>query len=360
MNSQRQHLLSQMFLRDLPEDLNTGRVLLKPLGRAARFITPCDACGEFSPKRLVSLCGHIFCFDCCVTRDTPEGLQLRCVVCNEKSLGDRGELTETFLKSLRFGCSCGHEGNLAELKEHIWNDDIDHRSPREEILTMPLERTSKSSFVASKDPNSQKTEPSVREKEGKELKKEQTETKDMFKEHKDTKLRDEVKELKDVKEFRELKEPRPKAFFCVELKTRIDEHRKTGTIQTAPGVSWQAAGYPVRFVCQIGAFNGKIFLGVFIQMLNDQPAFNTWPMKKRIIIELYNLKGEVVKTHRIITFANGKPVNEEFTIACNPTVGYGKPKFFNVEELLSRETELLCKGTACFAVEFQELFQDPC
>lgn len=336
-----------MFIRDLPDEVNPGRIPLKPLGRAARFITPCDACGEFSPKRLVSLCGHIFCFDCCVTHDTPDGLQLRCIVCNEKSLGDRGELTETFLKSLRFSCSCGQEGSLAELKEHVWSDDVDHKQFRDEMVTMMLEQRGSKIAYPGKDQISQRTEVAPCDKDSKDSKdvKESKEAKDTTKDAKDT------KEVKDPKELW----PRMKAYFCVELKSRIEDHKKTGSIQTAPGVTWQAAGYPVRFVCQVGAFSGKIFLGVFIQMLNDQPSYSTWPMKKRIIIELYNLKGEVVKTHRIVTFANNKPVNEEFTIACNPNVGYGKPKFFNVDELLTRETEILCKGTACFSVEFQEL-----
>ncbi|XP_022652652.1 uncharacterized protein LOC111246765 isoform X2 [Varroa destructor] len=298
-----------MFLRELPDELNPGRIPLKPLGRAARFITPCDACGDFSPKRLVSLCGHIFCYGCCVTRETPEGLQLRCVICNEKSMGDRGELTEAFLKSLRLACICGHEGSLVEIKEHLWNDEGVNHKFRDDLHTD--QAGSKSSHEQVKEQYSPKEPDMVLDK--------------------------------------------PKAYFCVELRTKIEEHKRTGTIQTAPGVMWMAAGYPVRFVCQIGAFSGRIFLGVFIQMLNDQPSFNTWPMKKRIIIELYNLKGETVKTHRIATFANGKPVNEEFTIACNPNVGYGKPKFYSIDDLLSKEIDILCKGTACFSVEFQEL-----
>lgn len=312
----------QIFLRELPDELNPGRIPLRPVGRAARFVTPCDACGDFSPKRLVSLCGHIFCYGCCVTRETPEGIQLRCVICNERSMGDRGELTETFLKSLRLACVCGLEGSLLEIKEHLFSDEVAEHRLREDIIS---------------DPSAYK----VSQEQSREL---QTQA-----------------ALPDVTVPGAPSQPPPpppeklKAYFCVELKSRIEEHKKTGSIQTAPGVQWVAAGYPVRFVCQIGAFGGRCFLGVFIQMLNDQPSFSTWPMKKRIIIELFNLKGETIKTHRIVTFSNGKPVNEEFTIACNPNVGYGKPKFFNVEDLLAKEVEILCKGTACFSVEFQEL-----
>lgn len=298
-----------MYLNELPVELNPGRLPLRPLGHAARFITQCDACGEFSLKRIVVACGHRFCASCCVSWVTPDGMQARCISCNATSLAVPGEeLTEDFLRLSRFACSCGHEGTLLDIREHIKSDEVDHR---------PFDHSGL-----------------VREENTVNV------------------LREEFRNLTTT--LRTIKDRR-KAYFCVELESKIASYKKKGEPQNTQEIPWVAAGYPARFSCQIATTDGRGYLGVYVHMLNEQPAFSGWPLKKKIIIEMYNLKGDMIRSYVLVTFDNEGPEDDKFTLACEPDVGRGNPTFYDIDELLELKRDILCKGTACFSVQFQDL-----
>lgn len=302
----------QMFFRELPQEINPGRIPLTPLDRAARFVTPCDACGEFTPRRIVVLCGHIYCLSCCRTQESPEGLQLFCAVCKQHTIGERNEIGESFLKSMKFACSCGQEGSLTEIKAHLAKGDVEH-SLYDEMEQTPL-------------------------------------VSDVL-----------YNNIRPLQQMRSSSPPtvlnRRKAYFCFELQKRIDEFMQTKITQETSSVAWTSAEYPIEVFCKIAAFSGECFLGVYIRMLGDHPSFSSWPIKRNISFELYNTNGESVHKKEAATFAEGKTTWKGFIFACRPNnnKGWGFKKFCSLEKLISPEENLLCNGAMCVSVEFQDL-----
>ncbi|OQR68305.1 hypothetical protein BIW11_02039 [Tropilaelaps mercedesae] len=303
-----------MFLRELPQELCPGRIPLTPLDRAARFVTPCDACGDFTPRRIIVLCGHIFCSSCCRIQESPEGVQLYCSVCKQNSIGERNELSEHFLKSMRFACSCGQEGNLLEIKEHLAKGDVDHTL---------LDEGETQNVVTEENP--------VLKVRG-----DQTPAR--------------VGSITYIAN-------KSKAYFCFELQAKIEDFMQSKLPQETKGVAWLTADYPIEVFCKIATFAGDCFLGTYIRMLNDHPSYSGWPVKKTISFELYNTRGDSVQKKEAATFVNGKPVWKGFTFACKPNgnKGWGFKKFCNLDKLVAPEEHLLCNGTVCVSIELQDL-----
>lgn len=304
-----------MFLRELPQELCPGRIPLTPLDRAARFVTPCDACGDFTPRRIVVLCGHIFCSSCCRIQEGPEGVQLYCPVCRQNTVGERNELSEHFLRSMKFSCLCGHEGSLTDIKEHLAKAEVEHVLPEDSDQTV-LVHDENIIYKLRNEHTPQVRSNSLCCMTG-----------------------------------------RNKAYFCFELQAKIDEFMQSKVTQETLGVSWVNVEYPVEVFCKIAAFVGECFLGIYIRMLNDHPSFCSWPVKKMVSFEMYNTNGESVQKKEAATFAEGKPVWKGFTFACRPNgnKGWGFKKFCSLDKLVAPEEKLLCNGTVCLSVEMQEL-----
>lgn len=301
----------QMFLRELPQDISPGRIPLIPLDRAVRFVTPCDACGDFTPKRVIVLCGHIFCSSCCRIQESPEGVSLYCPVCRQNTIGERNELSEHFLKSMRFACVCAFEGSLAEIKEHLNKAEVDH-TVAEDLNIHDQNILGKFRL-------------------------------------------DRVASIRSANSYS--MSSRNKCYFFFELQMQIDEFVQTKVSQETNGVPWLHGDYPVEVFCKIASFDAECFLGVYIRMLNDHPSFGSWPLKKLVSFELYNTAGESVQRKEAATFAEGKPVWKGFIFACRPNgnKGWGFKKFCSLDKLVAPEEKLLCNGTVCVSVEFQEL-----
>lgn len=304
-----------MILKELSTELNVGRLHVRPLDRAARLIIPCDSCGEFSPKRVIVSCGHIFCHSCCTTWQTPDGPRFHCISCNKKSTGEVNELADAVLAQLKFACCCGRfEGTLGEIRGHAWNNDTGHNRVREELRSQPG---------------------LVREENLVNI------------------LREELRVLRMLDNSS--RQGRTKAYFCIELQSRIDAHANTKSSQRTREVEWTGAGYPLKFYCKIELWNEKPYLGVYIRILNERPSLSSWPMKKNIIFELYNQKGESVRSSSFVTYENGKPTDEKFTSACKPTDGCGFARFCPINELTATGANILCNGHVCISTEFREL-----
>lgn len=302
-----------MLFKELPDDLNPGKVNLTPVGHASYFIVPCEACGEFCPRRIVLACGHLLCSRCCVTYETTDEANIHCAICRTRSAGEIDELAEVTLRRLMFACSCGFQGTLQEIKQHIVEGDSgDDRHAKD----------------LNREPKPIGAENAV------------------------NLLREELRSLTIANSPVGLA---TKAYFCLELQTKIDIHRATKGYLETGSVDWTAAGYPVRFSCILRLYDGKSFLVPFIATRNNEPSLSSWPMKKTITFELYNLKGESVKRSTVATFSNDKPVLNSFSIACNPARGHGPSQFYSVDILTAPGANILCEGHACFSVEFKDL-----
>ncbi|XP_022655024.1 uncharacterized protein LOC111247839 isoform X1 [Varroa destructor] len=119
----------QLVVRDLPFALCPGRVHLKPLGGLGRRLTPCDACNMFSPRVYLCACGHAFCTGCAIVHKEEEegaGLKAFCLECKKKVTTDLIEIKPSLLRQMRFVCSCGREGTLEQIKEHLWESAESH------------------------------------------------------------------------------------------------------------------------------------------------------------------------------------------------------------------------------------------
>lgn len=347
--------LLQMFFRDLPDELNPGRIPLTPVGSAARHLTACDACGEFSLKRILGSCGHVFCVSCCIVRDAADGLQLRCFFCRKNVVCERTDLKEAFLKDIEFACGCGHEGNLAQIREHLWSHEVDHGvyDGNVEQQQQQVKDSTQAEHTPphAETPNDKRGPRSPAEDQtvaaGVEVVKEKK------KDHLIKILRAELKPLRMVARV----SPKTRAYFCFELHKLMDDFvYKRFTLENST-LTWVGSEYATQVYCKITVVSDKRYLGVFIKPVSEPPSASAWPMKKKIIVELYNSRGESVQKKVAATFSNGEPSWDGFVRPYHPKElgGHGFEKFYAIDDLLATDALIVVNGKVCLSVELQDL-----
>lgn len=339
-----------MFFRDLPDNLNPGRISLSPVGGVDGIITTCDACGEFSLRRVLGSCGHVFCWSCCIVRNSPAGLELRCSECKKNSACERVELTESFLRDMAFICGCGHEGNLAQIREHLWTCETDHfikdpssapssSTPNLAVTTNPTfqDHSSQMALIPAKSVVPDSTLAAAR------------------KENLIKVIQAELKPLWMMSARIGL--AKTKAYFCFELHKLMDDFVYKRFTQEHSTLTWATGEYPAQVYCKITVVADKRYLSVFFKPINDPPSFSGWPMKKKITIELYNIKGEPVHKKMAVTFANNEPTWDGFIRPYHPHElgGHGFEKFYAIDDLLTYDPRIVVNGKVCLSVKLEDL-----
>ncbi|XP_022651134.1 uncharacterized protein LOC111262082 isoform X1 [Varroa jacobsoni] len=305
---------AQMFLRDLPDNLNPGRIPLKPLGFSNRVLSSCDACGESSARRIIGSCGHSFCFACCISHRNSDGvLKFQCSKCKKIRTGEKNEITENVLSDMRFMCSCGLEGTLVEIKKHLWKDDVDHQSTR--IIEFPLKSES----------------------------------------HQDI-IRVLSEKLESFKASITAEKESRKAYFWFDLKDIVEQIGGEEKNIIGPYINWRLGGYPCEFSMDVELIDNSFFLGAFLRIHRDQTGYESWPVKKEIIFELFDNQGRSVKKNQTATYRAGKPIWDGFAGPLSDRQRWGVRKFYEITSTSAFEQDMLHDGAVCLCVEFLPLF----
>ncbi|XP_022653348.1 uncharacterized protein LOC111247068 [Varroa destructor] len=293
-----------IFLRDLPPELNPGcRVPLTPLGALSHRLSSCDACGVFTPKRILSSCGHTFCFGCCMAVENADGIDLRCYSCKEICCGSVTEMNERVLRTLKFACRCGLEGNLAEIKDHLWKGEVEHEDINRTVgAGLPVPPVPRTISTASSGPTSEN-----------------------------------------------------KGFFWMQVLDLSTQCQKTGMAQRSDsGQEWKASGYVFELLAQVQPGSDKdLYVALMIRLPVNKPSAFAWPVKKKLIVSIHSTEGKPVSKKEVLTFENGKVISDVF-LAPSSTKYYVIDRLSRIKEL-ENASAISRDGFVCFSVDVQPI-----
>ncbi|OQR66974.1 hypothetical protein BIW11_13808 [Tropilaelaps mercedesae] len=213
-------------------------------------------------------------------------------------------MNERVLRTLKFGCRCGLEGNLAEIKDHLWKGEVEHELPE----------SRPSAFPSSQGPNE----------------------------------RSRGSRVMPVPTFQ------TKGFFWMQILELSTKCQSSNQLQKSTSAQeWKAGGYVFELLCQVQPGSNKDqYVGLILRLPANKPSAVGWPVKKRIIVQLHNTDGKSVAKHEVITYDNGKVISDVFLA---PSSGnYVVDRLAKFKDL--RNASGLTKdGFACFSVELHNI-----
>lgn len=306
--------------RDFPRHLHPGPqgLFTNPSANAVdlvsargmnHLLSSCQKCGYVCPRHLLLLCGHILCEDCVLyarssdlggSQTTENGdsldtgneqgvtkrLRVQCGMCAEQTIAHMRHIDPFVLESVRLFCHCGYQGTLEQLSSHRWTCNV----VREPLSTAKPDH----SPVAAIDP--QDIKKSIIE-EAKRIYR--TSTTDSTVQELESSLAQKVDQAVLTAQLHSLKvdlhrfviEHRScNELFWFNVKELIEEHDSMHKDIYSQTQSRLIAGYPVEVIISVETVETCKCFGVYVGPCS-LPHSAEWPMKKKIILRIYDDNG---------------------------------------------------------------------
>lgn len=108
--------IAAMFFRDLPRNLNPGRIPLHFVGDPPPSLSTCTLCKLVSPDSRLCEQGHWLCSSCAPMH--PANL-IWCRLCEGLVPSQQMTVPDVVLESLQLSTNCGFAGTFSAIRDHV-------------------------------------------------------------------------------------------------------------------------------------------------------------------------------------------------------------------------------------------------